>query len=234
MVHAWSWPKQIQANLLRHLRVLPAFRSPAPASSARRPAGLYDFMVRDGLHGGGRVMVGDVTVHGVGAACSWRPSAPTKVAAAAVPRPGRCHDRTNALNHATSTNKRQFRHAFVLSYCRHAPAAWGRGHDRLVPAARRGRGGATMSDATSAGWTIRSGISRNIPSPRVGVLFMGTEASGRPAGRRRNVRKTAASGRLAHAQEPPQELAPAFSTRGQHTAGMRVEDDRTVVIARLA
>lgn len=244
MVHGLELAKQIQANLLpTSSPFLPGVQICGASVFCEETGGdFYDFMVRDGLHGPEVVvMVGDVTGHGVGAALLM-------ASVRAYMRSlllqsldlAEAMNRTNALIHDDVDDSGNFVTAFVLSYCPSTQrAAWvGAGHD---PAWFLPRDGGRMR--TLSGRDIPLGVDPRWHYSKFseplggGVLVMGTdgiwEAGGGDAGmfgKDRLLRVV-----MAHAQEPPQELAARIlDAVDRHSAGRRVEDDRTVVIARLA
>jgi sigma-B regulation protein RsbU (phosphoserine phosphatase) len=202
----------------------------------------YDFMVRDGLHGPELViLIGDVTGHGVGAALLMA-SIRAYMKALLLQRLdlSEVMNRTNSLIHADVDDSGNFVTAFVLSYCPLTRrAAWvGAGHDPawFVP---------------SAGGRVRTFAGRDIPlgvDPKWaytkyseplegGLLIMGTDGIWESLGRDGEM---FGKDRLLQVvrgglQEPPQDIAARiFEAVEKFTGGGRVEDDRTVVIARLA
>ena len=244
MVHGLELARQIQANLLPAASpFLPGVQIYGASVFCEETGGdFYDFMVRDGLHGPELIMLaGDVTGHGVGAAllmASCR--AYMKSLLLQSLDLADVVNRTNALIHADVDDSGNFVTCFVLSYCPGTRrAAWiGAGHDPawFVPA---------------DGGQVRTLAGRDIPvgvDPRwhytkfseplgPGLLLMGTDGIWEAGGEdgemfgKDRLLQVVRGGR----HESPQDLAARiFEAVESFTSGRRVEDDRTVVIARLA
>ena len=244
MVHGLELARQIQANLLPSTSpFLPGVQIYGASVFCEETGGdFYDFMVRDGLHGPELViLVGDVTGHGVGAALLMA-SCRSYMKALLLQSLDLAEvmNRTSALIHADVDGSGNFVTSFVLSYCPGTRrASWvGAGHDPawFMPA---------------AGGLVRTLAGRDIPvgvDPRwhytkfseplgAGVLVMATDGIWEAVG---SDVEMFGKDRLLQAvrdgvHESPQDLAARiFETVERFTGGRRVEDDRTVVIARLS
>lgn len=244
MVHGLELARQIQANLLPSTSpFLPGVQIFGASVFCEETGGdFYDFMVRDGLHGPELViLIGDVTGHGVGAALLMA-SVRAYMKALLLQRLdlSEVMNRTNSLIHADVDDSGNFVTAFVLSFCPLTRrAAWvGAGHDPawFVPSA-------AGQVRTFAGRDIPLGVDPKWAYTKYseplegGLLVMGTDGIWESRGRDDEM---FGKDRLLQVvrgglQEPPQDIAASiFEAVEKFTSGGRVEDDRTVVIARLA
>lgn len=244
MVHGLELARQIQANLLPSTSpFLPGVQIYGSSVFCEETGGdFYDFLVRDGEHGPEIVMlVGDVTGHGVGAALLMASSrAYMRTLLLQSLDLAEVMNRTNALVHDDVDSSGNFITVFVLSFCPSTRrACWvGAGHDPAWYFPRTGE-----SCRTLAGRDIPLGVdprwrfTEAAETLEGGLLLMGTdgvwEAGAEGAGMFGKERLLQVVRDVA--QSPPQDIAArVFEAVERHTSGGRVEDDRTVVIARLA
>jgi sigma-B regulation protein RsbU (phosphoserine phosphatase) len=244
MVHGLELARQIQANLLPSTSpFLPGVQIYGSSVFCEETGGdFYDFLVRDGEHGPEIVMlVGDVTGHGVGAALLMASSrAYMRSLLLQSLDLAEVMNRTNSLVHDDVDSSGNFITVFVLSFCPSTRrACWvGAGHDPAWFFPRTGEPCRTL-----AGQDIPLGVdprwrfTEAAETLEGGLLLMGTdgvwEAGAEGAGMFGKERLLQVVRDVA--QSPPQDIAArVFEAVDRHTSGGRVEDDRTVVIARLA
>ncbi len=244
MVHGLELARQIQANLLPTASpYLPGLQLYGTSVFCEETGGdFYDFMVRDGAGGPElAAVIGDVTGHGVGAALLM---ASVRAYLKALLLQGldlaEVMTRANALIHADVDDSGNFVTVFVLSYCPDTRrAAWvGAGHDPAWFVAEGGAGirslaGRDIPLGVTPGWEYTE-FSEELEK---GVLVMGTdgiwEAGIEGKGMFGKERLLTIVRR--NLQASPQDLASRIlDDVDAYTENARVEDDRTVVIARLA
>ena len=244
MVHGLELARQIQANLLPSSSpFLPGVQIYGASIFCEETGGdFYDFMVRDGSGGTELViMIGDVTGHGVGSALLMASvRAYMKALLLQSLDLAEVMNRTNALIHSDVDDSGNFVTVFMLSFCPATRrAAWvGAGHDPAWFLPRDGGKTRTLAGrdipvGVEPGWSYTE-FSEQLES---GLLVMGTdgvwEAGSEEKGMFGKERLVQLVRR--NAQDPPQEAAARiFEAVEAFTAGERIEDDRTVVIARLA
>jgi sigma-B regulation protein RsbU (phosphoserine phosphatase) len=244
MVHGLELARQIQANLLPSSSpFLPGVQIYGASIFCEETGGdFYDFMVRDGSGGAELViMIGDVTGHGVGSALLMASvRAYMKTLLLQSLDLAEVMNRTNALIHSDVDNSGNFVTVFLLSFCPATRrAGWvGAGHDPAWFLPRDGGKTRTLSGrdipvGVEPGW-IYTEFSEQLES---GLLVMGTdgvwEAGSEEKGMFGKERLLQLVRR--NAPESPQDLsARIFEAVEAFTGGGRIEDDRTVVIARLA
>jgi sigma-B regulation protein RsbU (phosphoserine phosphatase) len=243
MVHGLELARQIQTNLLpTSSPYLPGLQLSGSSVFCEETGGdFYDFMVRDGACGPELVaIIGDVTGHGVGAALLMA-SIRAYMKALIQQSLGLAEvmARTNTLIHGDVGGSGNFVTAFVLSYCPDTRlASWvGAGHDpawflSLDGTSCRKLAGLDIPLGVSPGWNYTE-FSEKLES---GVLVMGTDGVWEAGiekeemfGKERLLKVV-----KRNLQAPPQELAARILDAVEEFTGKaRIEDDRTVVIARL-
>ena len=244
MVHGLELARQIQTNLLPSSSpFLPGVQIYGASIFCEETGGdFYDFMVRDRSGGVELViMIGDVTGHGVGSALLMASvRAYMKALLLQSLDMAEVMNRTNALIHSDVDNSGNFITVFMLSFCPATRrAAWvGAGHDPAWFLPRDGGKTRTLAGrdiplGVEPGWSYTE-CSEQLES---GLLVMGTdgvwEAGNEEKGMFGKERLVQLVRR--NAQDQPQEAAARiFEAVEAFTAGGRIEDDRTVVIARLA
>lgn len=244
MIHGLELARQIQANLLPSASpFLPGMQIYGASVFCEETGGdFYDFMVRDGREGPELVMmIGDVTGHGVGAALLMASiRAYMKALLLQSFDLADVMNRVNALIHDDVDDSGNFVTAFVLAYAPDTHRAYwvSAGHD---PAWFQPFGGGQMR--TLGGRDIPVGVdpkwrytefSEELGS---GVLVMGTDGIWEAGVEQEGMFGKERLFRVIrdNAHVPPQDLASRiFEAVEAFTGDGRVEDDRTVVIARLA
>jgi len=244
MVHGLELARQIQANLLPTASpYLPGLQLYGASVFCEETGGdFYDFMVRDGVGGPELVaVIGDVTGHGVGAALLM---ASIRAYLKALLLQGldlaEVMTRANSLIHADVDDSGNFVTAFVLSYCPDTRrAAWvGAGHDPAWFVAEGGTvsrslAGRDIPLGVTPGWEYTE-LSEELEK---GVLVMGTDGIWEAGieGKGMFGKERLLSVVRRNLQASPQDLASRIlDAVDAYTENARVEDDRTVVIARLA
>ena len=244
MVHGLELARQIQANLLPSASpFLPGVQIYGASIFCEETGGdFYDFIVRDGCEGAELVItVGDVTGHGVGAALLMASvRAYMKALLLQSLTLAEVMSRTSALIHSDVNSSGNFVTVFMLSFCPATRrAAWvGAGHDPAWFLPRDGGmtrilAGRDIPLGVDPDWSYTE-FSEQLGS---GLLFMGTDGVWEAGGEEKEMfgKERLLQIVRRNAQESPQDLsARIFEEVEAFTKGGRIEDDRTVVIARLA
>lgn len=243
MAQGLELARQIQARLMPTFSpFLPGVRIFGASLFCDETGGdFYDYMVRDGEHGPQLViMIGDVTGHGVGSALLMASvRAYIKAHLLQTGDLAEVMNRTNTLISRDVAGTGHFVTAFLLSFCPFSRRAeWvGAGHDPAIFLSNEGN-----EIRSLAGHDIPLGVDPawryGTASERLGegVLLMGTDgiweavdARNIMFGKERMLKVLSEN-----AGASPQEIAERILAEVElFTGDVRVEDDRTVLIARL-